>query len=58
MMHDHETIRCKDDAMKTKNGMLMLNVISHCMGHDDESDHSHDGCNSSPMKRRMCLDCS
>ena len=37
--------------MKTKNDMLMLNVMNHRMGHDDKSDHSHDGHNSGAMMR-------
>ena len=37
--------------MKTKNSVLMLNVMSHHMGRDDESNCSHDGCSSRPMMR-------
>ena len=32
--------------MKTKNGVLMSNVMSHCTGCDDEVDCSNDGCSS------------
>ena len=35
--------------MKTKNGVLMSNVMSHRMGCDDKHDHSHDGHSSRLM---------
>ena len=42
--------------MKMNNDVLMLYVMSHHTGCDDEDDCSHDGCSSEPMIGQMCLD--